>query len=427
MYEINLANRLSHAWVHFRTALASLFTDHKMSGLPIRAKYKHFSTICEQTWDNSPTDSSSSCLSWWSSKQRLETLNSCSVFFCLLIHSIARRIFEHVLPCRGTTPLFLRETFPTLAIFSVAPAEIRDSNIFENSSMFSFGLHSRWVHPKYKGSGHEVGSPRSTSFINSFHMGLKFCFRPVILTSSTCAEKNNPCFLCANRHSRFGILPIRVPTELPRSVFPIPILPMGDHTHFVEDEPQDLQCLPRTSATCVVEERIHTSGHYPSQSGNLAMTSIHYFCGSHLGRRRTLSRKNCVGSTAVFHSPRSTTRLMSINVTKWPSFCLFCATRRTSFLLLIFPAAMPVSSPFFPLLEHCCPCIRNLHCLKHCKKFVNQIVLGHRRETFHSLPRGFMRFLCTATHRWDLEAPLVTSSKTGTALIAVAFHSECKR
>ena len=230
--------------------------------------------------------------------------------------------------------------------FSVAPAEIRDSNIFENSSMFSFGLHSRWVHPKYKGSGHEVGSPRSTSFINSFHMGLKFCFRPVILMSSTCAEKNNPCFLCTNRHSQFGILPIRVPIELPRSVFPITILPMGDHTHFVQDEPQDLQCLPKTSATCVVEERIHTSGHYPSQSGNLAMTSIHYFCGSHLGRT------NPAGKTArlraVFHSPRSTTRLMSINVTKWTFFLSLLCYEKNLLLTLDFSSCHAGIFSIFP-------------------------------------------------------------------------------
>ena len=35
---------------------ASLFTDHGISGLPIRAKYKHFRTILEHTCDNSPTD-----------------------------------------------------------------------------------------------------------------------------------------------------------------------------------------------------------------------------------------------------------------------------------------------------------------------------------------------------------------------------------
>ena len=35
-----------------------------MSGRPILAKYKHFKKKCEQTSDNSPTDSSSSCLNW---------------------------------------------------------------------------------------------------------------------------------------------------------------------------------------------------------------------------------------------------------------------------------------------------------------------------------------------------------------------------
>ena len=60
MYEIKRAKRLSHAFVHFVTARASLFTDHQISGLPIRAKYRHYSTMCQQTVDNSPTDAISS-------------------------------------------------------------------------------------------------------------------------------------------------------------------------------------------------------------------------------------------------------------------------------------------------------------------------------------------------------------------------------
>ena len=43
MYRIKRAKRLSQDFVHFVTALASLLTEHRMSGLPIRAKYKHFS------------------------------------------------------------------------------------------------------------------------------------------------------------------------------------------------------------------------------------------------------------------------------------------------------------------------------------------------------------------------------------------------
>ena len=39
---INRFRRLSHALVHFLMDRASLFTDHRISSLPIRVKYKVF-------------------------------------------------------------------------------------------------------------------------------------------------------------------------------------------------------------------------------------------------------------------------------------------------------------------------------------------------------------------------------------------------
>ena len=42
--------------------------------LPIRAKYKHFSTLWEHTCDNSPTGFVSSSLKWWSSMHGVDTL-----------------------------------------------------------------------------------------------------------------------------------------------------------------------------------------------------------------------------------------------------------------------------------------------------------------------------------------------------------------
>ena len=102
MYEICLANRLSHAWIHSVTDLASLLTDHRMSGRPIRAKYKHFKTICEQTSDDSPTDSSSSCLNWWSSRQGLKN------FVQLL----------HFLVCQIAVPL---DAFLSMSLHVVGP------------------------------------------------------------------------------------------------------------------------------------------------------------------------------------------------------------------------------------------------------------------------------------------------------------------
>ena len=62
-YEIRRAKRLSHALVRFVTERANLFISNKISSLTIRAKYRHFRTICEQTVDNSPAVSFSSSLS----------------------------------------------------------------------------------------------------------------------------------------------------------------------------------------------------------------------------------------------------------------------------------------------------------------------------------------------------------------------------
>ena len=61
------------------TARASSFTDRRMSGLPMHAKYKYFRTIWEQTFDNSPTDPISSSLNWWSSRHGVATWYNCWV------------------------------------------------------------------------------------------------------------------------------------------------------------------------------------------------------------------------------------------------------------------------------------------------------------------------------------------------------------
>ena len=88
-------------------------------------------------------------------------------------------------PCRRTTLQFLREVFSHPGNFSIAPAEIRDSNNYLCCSIIiSFNLHSRRVHPKCTWTRNDVASSRST-FIHFFHIGAKFCFFPAILMSST--------------------------------------------------------------------------------------------------------------------------------------------------------------------------------------------------------------------------------------------------
>ena len=52
----------------------------------------------------------------------------------------------------------------------------------------SFGLHSRWVHPKYTWSRNDVRPSISTFFINFSHMGAKFCFSPAMYHPRTLTE-----------------------------------------------------------------------------------------------------------------------------------------------------------------------------------------------------------------------------------------------
>ena len=71
---INGFNRLSQALVHFVINRANLIADHNISGRPILAKYKHFRTISEHTFDNPPTDFNSSFWKWWSSTYEVNIL-----------------------------------------------------------------------------------------------------------------------------------------------------------------------------------------------------------------------------------------------------------------------------------------------------------------------------------------------------------------
>ena len=125
-----------------------LWTDIK-SPIPIRAQYRHFRTICEQTVDNSPTDPFSSSLSWWSSMHGVATL------YVELCHSPIRnilpRIFLHDIPCHRTPEDIISASSFLVAsfwYFSVAPTEILDSNIHLSLSTKSVLIWHFRVQPK---------------------------------------------------------------------------------------------------------------------------------------------------------------------------------------------------------------------------------------------------------------------------------------
>ena len=118
MYEINRFRRLPQALVHFVIDLASLFTDHRISDLPIRSKYKHFRKIWEHTCDNSSNKFHFffffevvviGCME----------LVLCGIVepSCLLTHSIVPHISWHDLPYRRTTMRF--ENSESMEIFQL--------------------------------------------------------------------------------------------------------------------------------------------------------------------------------------------------------------------------------------------------------------------------------------------------------------------
>ena len=163
IYEINRFRRLSHALVHVVMDRASLFTDHNISGRPILPKYKHFRTIWEHVFDNSPTDF---CFFFF----EVVVIDAWSGNFikllCRLVrqtHNIVPHISLHDPPCHNTMKKY--EDFEGMVIFSTQAAE--------NSNMVSVIVHSifclfrifLWVHPKYPWSKKDVGSPKSTSLL----------------------------------------------------------------------------------------------------------------------------------------------------------------------------------------------------------------------------------------------------------------------
>ena len=300
---------------------------------------------------------------------------------CLPVYTIAQRIYEHVPACRRTTLLFLREASPTPVIFQLLVQKNVTSNIFVyRSTIVSFGLHSRWVHPLMYRLRNDVGSSRSTFLINVFHMAVTLCFFPSILMSSTKTDRTNPCFRWTNVQSQFGIFPIQVLTKLPPNVFPITIWLMDDHINFVQEVPRDLQCLPKISVTYYVVEDLPirlailttnfwaTWEHppiFPECRQMLHQLRVRHnlvifqkkpllFKRQSLGTQTSLAQWKLRGPQSRLLQCHHGARLcfcifvilvltlaflrwqMFINVAKWTFFLSPCASRITSFLLLTF-------------------------------------------------------------------------------------------
>ena len=204
MCEINLASRLSHAWVHFVTALGSLLTDHRMSRRPFVPSTSISSQFASKLLTILQLIG---VLPAWIDDHPSIDLKLCKVapLSWLPIHSIAQRIFEHVPQCRKTTLHFAREVLHIPVIFRCSSRSAWFTHLlllFDKCFIrFEFTLSTSQVYMVTKRCG----------FVNIhfFHQFLQHGSHILLLPShfflsSTFSDRNNPCFRWTNIHSQFG-------------------------------------------------------------------------------------------------------------------------------------------------------------------------------------------------------------------------------
>ena len=112
---------------------------------------------------------------------------------CWPTHNIVHHISWHNLPNRRTMKKY--EDFPSMVFFSCScgnPGFKHGSIIVNNTTAYS----------KYTWSRKDVDSPKSTSLLSTFHIGLRICFFPANLMSSTHTVQNDPFSRSTNKHSQ---------------------------------------------------------------------------------------------------------------------------------------------------------------------------------------------------------------------------------
>ena len=168
----------------------SLFTDHRMSGLPMRASMDVLRADFRQFSHRSQVF----LLNWWSSTRcgNFTWLLDCVCQFAVLFNAFLCMSFYVVGPRNHVCTIF-----SVSGNFSGAPAEIGDSNIFlYSSTILSFGLHSRWVHPEYTWSNtnkhsqsgtwsHQFSTQKEQPVLQCWTMMLATC---VVVDISRCLD-----------------------------------------------------------------------------------------------------------------------------------------------------------------------------------------------------------------------------------------------
>ena len=236
------------------TAIGSLFTDQRKSGLPIRAKYKHFKTIWERTTDNSPTVSNSSFWKLWSSKQSVETVYNCSVFLFASSQYIFYVLFRVSFHVVGPRDSFCVKILPSWYFFSCSGRY----SWFEHFLVLTDNVFVRFTFTLSESQMYMIETWCWYVKINKFHQVLPHWSHTLFFQPFWChpriPKRTILVFDEQNRHSQFGTFSHTSPNRTSSKCLSTRGQQAGDRTNFVQEEPLGLRCLTKIWATCVGED-----------------------------------------------------------------------------------------------------------------------------------------------------------------------------
>ena len=180
---------------------------------------------------------------------------------CLLVQSIARRIFEHVLPCRRTTLQLSREAFPILIIFQL----LQQKYVIQTSLVL---FHYCFIWFAFTLSTSRVFMVKKWCAFRQyphFHQVLPHGSHILLLSSLSDVIhmywQKNLVFDKRTYIPKLVLSPIQVLMKLLPLVFPKAIQLLDDHTNFVQEVPWDLQGFAHDLGHSCRGRRIQTSGH----------------------------------------------------------------------------------------------------------------------------------------------------------------------
>ena len=120
---------------------------------------------------------------------------------CVFTHNIFPHISWHYLACHRTAKRY--SDFPSMVNFPLLLRKFWIQTCFCNCLQYLCLFHIVFEYtPGTHDQRNDVGSPKSSSLLSTFHIGSMFCFFPANLMSSTYIDKNNTFSRCTNKHSQ---------------------------------------------------------------------------------------------------------------------------------------------------------------------------------------------------------------------------------